>query len=56
MDSQLSTILVAALMDDRLQNAAQARRARELKPQPDGSPRTWRRWFPRPGFARSVGA
>jgi hypothetical protein len=56
MNSQLNTILVAALMDDRMQNAAEARRARELKPQPGGSPRISRRWFPRPGFARSVGA
>jgi hypothetical protein len=56
MNSQLNTILVAALMDDRMKNAGQARRARELKPQPGGSPRTSRRWFPRPGFARSVGA
>jgi hypothetical protein len=56
MNSQLNTLLVAGLIDDRVQDAAKARLVRELKHQPVQSPRKSRRWFPRPGFARSVGA
>jgi hypothetical protein len=56
MNSQLNTLLVAGLVDDRINRAAKARQVRELKQQAVKSPRKSRRWFPRPGFARSLGA
>jgi hypothetical protein len=56
MNSQLDTLLVTGLMEDRMHDAAKARQVREIRQQQVKSPRKSRRWFPRPGFARSLGA
>jgi hypothetical protein len=56
MNSQPNTLLVAGLNDDRLQDAAKARLIRELKHQSRKSAPEARRWFSRPGFARTLRA
>jgi hypothetical protein len=56
MNSRPNTLLVAGLIDDRIQDAAKDRLIRELKHQSRKSaPKSWR-WFSRPGFARTLRA